>query len=353
MQEITANVPARTIGIDLSDLTSSYCAISASGAVLDEGTFPTTSAGLDQVLAERSPSRVILEASTQTSWVARHVAKLGHEVIVANPRQVALISQSARKTDRNDARMLARLGRADPNLLSPVHVRDEKCLAVRALLGARKQLVETRTRLISQVRAECKVHGMPLVGASSAYFARKCRRAIPDILQDALMPLMDVLEALNEKIAGYDEQIERLCQHEYPETRVLRQVRGVGAQVALAFVTSIVDPRRFRDSRNVGAYVGLVPRSFQSGSSDPNLRISKQGDRQLRTLLVNAATHILRRSSPDSSLKRFGRRIASRGNPRDKARARIAVARKVAVLLHRLWLTGEVYEPLRGLTSRP
>jgi transposase len=273
-------------------------------------------------------------------------------VIVANPRQLSLISKSARKTDRNDARTLARLGRVDPRLLSPIYLRDEKSLAARALLGARKQLVETRTRLIAQVRAECKVHGVRLASASSAYFARKHRSAIPAILHDALLPLMDVLEALNERIDHYDERIEDLCKRQYPETRVLRQVRGVGAQVALAFVTSIVDPRRFRDSRNVGAYVGLVPRSFQSGTSDPNLRISKQGDGQLRTLLVNAATHILRRSSPDSSLKRFGRRIASRGNPRDKARARIAVARKVAVLLHRLWLTGEVYEPLRGVTAK-
>jgi transposase len=352
MQETTASLPARTIGLDVSDTSSSYCVISAGGTVLQEGSFSTTRAGLDEVLVAAEPSRVILEASTQTPWIARHIAQLGHEVIVANPRQLALISKSVRKTDRNDARTLARLGRVDPSLLSPVYQRDEKSLAVRTLLGARKQLVETRTRLIVEVRTACKVQGVRLDGASSPYFARKNRKALPALLHEALLPLMDVLEDLNEKIAGYDRLIEQLCEHEYPQTRLLRQVHGVGPQVALAFVTSIVDPRRFGDPRNVGAYVGLVPRSYQSGTSDPNLRISKQGDRQLRTLLVNAATHIMRRSSPDSALKRFGRRIASRGNPRDRARARIAVARKLAVLLQRLWLTGEVYEPLRGLVAK-
>ncbi len=346
MEETNASMPAQTIGIDLSDESSTYVVIGAEGNLLGEGKFPTTAEGLDSAFGEAPASRVVLEASTPTHWVARRLGKMGHEVIVANPRRLHLISKSARKTDRNDAQILARLGRVDPQLLSPIWLRDEKCLAVRAALRARKQLVWSRTRLINLVRAECKVHGVRLVGCTSSAFAKKAKPSIPEILRRSLLPILDTLAALTGQIRDYDKQIEQISEEEFPETRLLRQVPGVGPLVALAYAVTIGDPKRFRDSRHVGAYLGLVPRVYQSGMSDPNLRITKQGDRDLRALLVNAATYILRRSSPDSALKRCGRRIANRGNPRDRARARIAVARKLAVLLHRLWLTGEVYQPL-------
>ena len=348
MQESTARVPARTIGLDLSDEASTYCTLDAEGVVCDEGSFPTNLVALQETFGEVAPNRIVLEASTQVHWIARELTNLGHEVIVANPRQLAMISKSARKIDRNDAHTLARLGRADPNLLCPIQLRDEGCLATQSLLQARKQLVDTRTRLISLVRAQFKVHGSSLAPSCSETFHKKARSAMPELLHQALLPLLEIMEELTGKIRHYDKEIEQLCQHSYPQTQVLRQVCGVGPQVALAFVTTVGDPKRFVDSRTVGAYLGLVPRSFQSGERKPHLRISKQGDRELRTLLVNAAAYILRRSSPDSSLKRFGRRLARSNTPRDRARARIAVARKLAVLLHRLLLTAEVYEPLRG-----
>lgn len=351
MKQSSVQVPSRTIGIDLSDETASYCAIDAAGEVQQEGSVPMTVEGLREQFGGREGCRIVLEASTQSPWVARCLEGLGHEVIVANPRQLHLISKSVRKTDRNDARTLARIGRLDPKLLHPVYQRSERCLAVRALLRARKQLVWTRTRLISLVRSESKVHGHRLPSCSAEAFAKRVQKAIPDVLQAALNPLLAELKSLNDHIRHYDQEIERLGKHEFPQTRVLRQVRGVGPLVALSFVATLEDPRRFSDSRQVGAYVGLTPRVYQSGQSDPNLRISKQGDGDMRTLLVTAAAHIMRRSSPDSALKRHGRRIASRGNPRDRARARVAVARKLAVLLHRLWVTAEVYEPLRAAPS--
>ena len=346
MKESNANMPARTIGIDLSQETSTYVALGADGDLLGEGKFPTTTEGIDSVFGELPRSRMILEASGVTHWVARQLEGMGHEVIVANPRRVHLISKSSRKTDRNDADILARLGRVDPGLLYPIWLRDAKCLAVRAGLRARKQLVWTRTRLINLVRAECKVHGTRLASCTSAAFAKSAKPAIPEILRRSLLPILDTLDALTKQIRHYDKEIEQISKEEFPVTQVLRQVTGVGPLVALSYAVTIGDPKRFHDSRHVGAYVGLVPRVYQSGQSDPHLRITKEGDRDLRALLVNAATHILRQSSPDSALKRCGRRIANRGNPRDRARARIAVARKLAVLLHRLWLTGEVYQPL-------
>ncbi len=346
MKKSSANVTARTIGIDLSQETSTYVAIGAEGDLLGEGKFPTTAEGIDSAFGEEPTSRMILEASGLTHWVARRLEGMGHEVIVANPRRLYLISKSARKTDRNDAHILARLGRVDPELLHPIWLRDEKCLAVRAALRARKQLVWSRTRLINLVRAECKVHGVRLAACSSPAFAKRAKPAIPEILRRSLLPILDTLDALTSQIRHYDKEIEQISEEEFPVTQLLRQVPGVGPLVALTYAVTIGDPKRFRDSRDVGAYLGLVPRVYQSGQSDPNLRITKEGDRDLRALLVNAATHILRPSSPDSALKRCGRRIANRGNPRDRARARIAVARKLAVLLHRLWLTGEVYQPL-------
>jgi len=346
MKEDIASVATRTIGIDLSQETSTYVELGANGESLGEGKFPTTVEGIDTTFGETPVSRVVLEASGLTHWVARKFEGMGHQVIVANPRRLHLISKSARKTDRNDAYTLARLGRVDPALLHPIWLRDEKCLAVRAALRARKQLVSTRTRLINLVRGECKVHGERLASCSSEAFAKRARSAMPEILRRSLLPLLEVLDALTSKIRHYDEQIEKISKEEYPQTRVLRQVAGVGPLIALTYTVTIGDPKRFNDSRLVGAYLGLVPRIYQSGQSNPNLRITKEGDRDLRSLLVTAATYITRRSSPDSALKRCGRRIANRGNPRDRARARVAVARKLAVLLHRLWLTGEVYQPL-------
>lgn len=346
MRESIAKVTARTIGIDLSQETSTYVVLGAEGDVLGEGKFPTTAGGIDSTFAEGPTSRIVLEASGLTPWVARKLTELGHEVIVANPRRLHLISKSSRKTDRNDAHTLARIGRLDPGLLHPIWLRDEKCLAVRAALRARKQLVWSRTRLINLVRGECKVHGMCLAACTSSAFAKKARPMIPEILRRALLPILDTVDALTRQINHYDKAVVQISKQEFPVTELLRQVTGVGPLVALTYAVTIGDPKRFRDSRHVGAYLGLVPRVYQSGQSDPNLRITKEGDRDLRALLVNAATHILRPSSPDSALKRCGRRIANRGNPRDRARARVAVARKLAVLLHRLWLTGEVYQPL-------
>ena len=346
MSQATAEFPQQTIGIDLSDEMSTYVALDANGTRTQEGKFPTVREGVLDAFRDLEPSRMIVEACLHGSWVARTLVSMGHEVYIANPRKVQLISKSSRKTDRNDAMTLARLGRADPQLLHPVWLRPEAAQAIRATLRTRRQLVRMRTRLINMTRAECKVHGSRLAPCASSYFARKVRPMIPALLRDALAPALDTIEHIDDEVRRLDKRVEEMCKA-IPITGALRQVRGVGPLVALAFVTSIVDPKRFKDSRTVGAYLGLTPRSYQSGSSDPHLRISKEGDRDLRVLLVTAATHMMRQSSPDTDLKRFGRRIASRGNPRDRARARVAVARKLAVLLHRLWLTGEEYEPLR------
>ena len=161
-----------------------------------------------------------------------------------------------------------------------------------------------------------------------------------------------MLETISSSVKDLEKEIERLCKEEFPETETLRQVQGVGPNTALAYVATVDDPARFARSRDVGPYVGLASMSRASGSRNPELRISKRGDADLRRLLVNAATYIIGPNGPDTDLKRFGKRLSDRGGQVARGKARIAVARKLAVLLHRLWLSGQDYEPLRNANAQ-
>ena len=164
--------------------------------------------------------------------------------------------------------------------------------------------------------------------------------------------LLEEVASLTEKIHGCDEQIEQIARTKYPETELLKQVSGVGTLIALTFVLTLEDPARFQKSRQVGCYVGLRPKQRDSGESQPQLGISKEGDVYLRKLLVQGAHCILGRRGPDTDLKRWGLKLCARGGRNAKKRALVAVARKLGILLHRLWVTGEVYEPLRSSLQR-
>jgi transposase len=159
--------------------------------------------------------------------------------------------------------------------------------------------------------------------------------------------LVRLVEALSSSIKGYDERIEKLATEKYPHTKLLRQVKGVGPLTSLAYVLTLQDPQRFVKSRDVGPYLGLVPKQEDSGDSQPQLRITKMGDMMVRQLLVGSAHYILGPFGPDTDLRRYGLRLSERGGKNAKKRAVVAVARKLAVLLHCLWVSGEVYEPLR------
>jgi len=347
MKHVTVEVPASCIGLDLSDEKSSFCMINGQGQIMCEGRVETSDQDLRRVFAQLEASRIVLEASPQCHWIARLLRTLGHEVIVINPRRLQLIHESASKTDRNDARMLARVGRLDVALLQPVHEKSPETLAVRTQMRARTQLIRTRTSLINLVRNAMKTFGCKAPSCSAPAFVRKVAVLVPDILRSALEPVLRVLAPLEAGIERANEALSRRCDERSTPVAVFRELHGVGPVLALAFTMAIEDPRRFKTSRTVGAYFGLTRKRAQSGKSDPQLGISKEGDRSVRSLLVTAATHILKPSAPDSDLKRYGQRIARRGSKRDRGRARIAVARKLAVLMHRLWTTGEVYEPLR------
>jgi transposase len=293
-------------------------------------------------------TRIALEVGTHSAWIARLLMELGHEVFVANPRKLRGIYQNERKSDRVDAQWLARVARVDPKLLAPITHRGRQAQADMARLRARQALVHTRTRLVNHVRGAVKSFGARLLKGSTITFSKKAVNGLPEDLREALMPILEALTMLTSSIAAYDKGIKELCQQRYPQTALLRQVAGVGPVTSLSYVLTLEDPGRFRRSRAVGSFLGLTTRRSQSGDRDPELGITKAGDRYLRSLLVQAAHYVLGPFGPDSDLRRWGLALAARGSQNAKKRAVVAVARKLAVLLHRLWVTAEVYEPLRN-----
>jgi transposase len=262
------------------------------------------------------------------------------------PPHLRLISDSIRKSDRVDGHTLARLARIDPKLLSPIQHCGPEAYSHMTLLKGRDLLVRTRTRLTNAVRGGVKAVGMRLPSAEGTTFPSKTALLVPDELKPSLLPLLETISHLNKQIYQFDKAIDRVARERYPETARLRQISGVGPVTSLQYVLTIGDPNRFAHSRDVGAYLGLTPRRRQSGDVDQQLRISKAGNRRLRSLLVQCAQYLLGRFGPDTGLKRWGARMTERGGKNAKKRAIVAVARKLAVLLHRLWVTGDTYWPL-------
>jgi transposase len=335
-----------TIGIDLGDRFSFLAVLNDAGEVVEEQRLVTHTDSFERTFAAIPAARIVIEASTHSRWVSSLLAELGHEVLVANPRRLALIYGQDRKNDKRDAELLARVGRLDPELLCPVWHRSNQAHADLSLVRMRNQLVELRTKLISSVRGMVKSHGQRLPACSTETFHDKVAEHIPELLKAVAASALRTLAQLSEEVRALDRQIESLARARYPETAALRQVAGVGPITALTFVLTLERPERFRHSREVGAYLGLVPRQDQSGDTDKQLRITNAGNVYLRKLLVQCSHYVLGAFGPDTDLRRWGLALAERGGRNAKKRAIVAVARRLAVLLHRLWRSGQVYVPL-------
>jgi len=341
--------PKMTAGLDLGDKYSYLCLIDTeSGEVIEEGRLRTTPETFKRRFASERPMRIAIEAGTHSPWVSRVLEECGHEVLVANARKLRLIYANKQKTDEIDAENLARLARVDPKLLYPLKHRGEDSQAHMALIRSRQALVGCRTQLVNHVRGAVKSFGGRLPKCPAVSFHKRAAEHIPEALWPALEPLLETIGSLTQRIRDYERKLEMLAKERYPETDLLRQVEGVGTLTALTFVLTLEDPYRFEKSRSVGAYLGLVPATDQSGDRNPQKRISKEGDEMLRKLLVGSSHYILGPFGSDSDLRHHGEKIASRGGKNSKKRAVVAVARKLSVLLHSLWLSGEVYEPLRN-----
>jgi transposase len=339
--------PQMRAGLDLGDKYSYLCLIDTeSGEVIEEGRLRTTPEAFERRFASERALRIAIEAGTHSPWASRVLEECGHEVLVANARKLRLIYANKQKTDEIDAENLARLARVDPKLLYPLKHRGEDSQAHMALIRSRQALIGCRTQLVNHVRGAVKSFGARLPKCPARSFHNRAPEHIPEALCAALGPILEQIGSLTERIRQYDRKLETIAKEHYPETELLRQVEGIGPLTALTFVLTLEDPHRFEKSRSVGAYLGLVPATSQSGERDPQKRISKEGDEMLRRLLVGSAHYILGPFGGNSDLRRHGEKIASRGAKNAKKRAAVAVARKLSVLLHRLWVSGEVYEPL-------
>ena len=337
-----------TIGVDLGDRWSFYCVLDEAGKILLEQKLATTPEAMKQTFGKIPRSLIAMETGTHSPWVSRLLAELGHKLIVAHAQKVELITKSNRKDDRHDARTLARLARIDPELLGPVRHRSAKAQIHLTVIRARAELVNARTALVNAVRGLVKSYGQRLPKCGTQQVNRELAAELNAELREVLEPLLKEIKSLNERVKEYDERMEKIAKEVYPQVSLLKQVKGVGTQIALTYVLTIEDPHRFLKSREVGCFLGLKPGRGNSGESEPQKGISKEGDRYLRTMMVRGAHYILGPFGEDSDLRRWGLKLAERGGKNAKKRAVVAVARKLAVLLHRLWVSGEVYEPLRN-----
>jgi transposase len=312
------NLDRLTVGVDLGDKWSTYCILGMEGETLAEGQMPTTQQDIAEFFQALAGARVVMEVETHSAWIREIVAGCGHEVLVANPRQMEGPKRRKRKNDRIDAQKLARLGRVDPQSLFPIEHRSTEVRQDLVVLRARDALVAARTQVINTTRGLVKSMGARLPKCSSPSFPHKVEEALPAEMREVLLPLVRLVETVTGYIQDYDERIEKLATEKYEHTELLRQVKGVGPLTSLAYVLTLENPARFAKSRDVGPYLGLVPKQEDSGNSQPQLRISKAGDEMLRRLLVGSAHYILGPFGPDTDLRRYGLRLCERGGKNAK-----------------------------------
>ena len=338
------------VGIDIGDRYCQIAVLDLEGEVTETSRVRTTPAAFKRYFQGKSPMRVAMEVGTHSPWLVQLVNALGHEALVGNACKLRLIHRNNQKSDEVDAELLARLCRFDPQLLYPICHKGNEARTAWAVLRSREALVRSRTALINHARGVVKPTGHRLPKCSSRYFS-KLKDELPEPLKPVLEPILQTVDQLTIQIQAYGQKIQLIGQEQYPQAMLLQTVPGVGPITSLTFVLTIGDPWRFDHTRDVGAYLGLVPRRSQTGQSDPQLPITKAGSRYLRNMLVQCSHYILGPFGPDSNLRRSGERICSRGGKNAKKRARVAVARKLAVMLLSMLKSGEAYEPLHGFNK--
>jgi transposase len=337
-------------GIDVHTKRSNFAVLDDEAEVVQRGDLTTTKKSFTAAFSYLSPVKVAIEAGAQSHWIAELLTSFGHEVVVANPRRVQLIAKSREKDDASDAEKLARLLRADPSLLHPTYTRDIDNLALRGMLKARAGLVECRTKLINTVRGLVKPFGANIGKAESHHFAEVVKNTqMPAGARAVVSVLLPHIEQLSLSIEAQNKAIEAV-EIERPDhpIRLMKTVPGVANLIALAFVAYIDDPTRFSRGDQVGNYFGLTSGRRFSGGGGYSLGITKEGDPQMRSLMIQAAYAFLH-CKQDSELRQWALQLMERkGGPgcRDaKKKTACALARKLTILLHRIWITNEPYQP--------
>lgn len=329
------------VGLDVHQQMTEICGLDDAGEVRVRARVKTRAPTLRRWFAHRAPLAICLEAGGSSPWVARLLQDLGHDVVVCHPRQIQLIAQSRKKTDRRDAELLARLLRADRALLHPVTVRSAVTQQGRAALAMRHTLVGARTRCMQSVRGVLRGFGFRVPRSTWGQLVERVQALeLPDGLPPLLAPLLTTITELTAQIAQLEQELAKIART-HPVVPQLRAIPGIGPLSALAFVLAVEDPYRFRKSRDVASFLGLCPSIRASGETAHRGRITKEGDRLVRFLLGQAA-HACVRSTRPSALRDWGLAVrARRGVPKGAT----ALARKLAVVMHRLWVTGAAYEP--------
>jgi len=328
-------------GIDLACKASAICPMDGTGAIVREEEIPTDADGFRIRLAGEEAMKCVVEASPLAEWVVQVLERLGHEAVIIDARRAKAVVCTKKKTDRVNARDLANMART--GWYTAVHRKSGAARELRTWLAARAGLVETANALNARIRGLLRAHGIKLGKVAEREFEMKVQAVVEarePALAGALTPLLnlwrqsiDAAEVLRKEIKVRIRQ-DSVC-------RRLMSVPGVGPLTAAAYLATIDDPERFQRSDQVGAYLGLVPSVYQSGDIDYRGRITKEGDGLLRWLLVEAAHSLLSHTRRDCALKRWGERLQAQ---KGIGKARVAVARKLAVILHRLWITGETFD---------
>jgi len=337
------------IGLDMGDKNHKAIGLSEDGEIVDRMEVACTPDDVRTYLSQHPGAMLAIETGTHCRWVSRMGVELGHKVLVGNARKLRMIWGSTRKNDWKDAEMLARIARTDPKLLAPVRLRSDSDQELLRMLKARDFLVAHRSGIVTMIRGFCKSDGCRLEKCATEAFARQ-EFEVPVTVRATTKPLFAMLRDLTKKIALYDKMIAVAVREKHPaEARLLNTIDGVGPITAAAFLATIGDPATFGHARDAGAYFGLVPKQDQSGQTDKQMRISKQGNELVRKLLVTGANYIMGPFCKDSDLRRHGLRIAERGGKNAKKRAKVAVARKLAVLMLAMLKTQTEYRPLSNV----
>ena len=334
-----------TIGMDLGNSKHTVCAIDVAGEVLWRNEVANTPEALKPFFEENAGATVAMETGLCCRWVSALAKSCGCDALVGNARKLAAIWQSKQKNDENDALLIAELARASRRLFHPVELRDDERHEMVQLIELREVAVSQRTQAVNSVRGLCKAHGVFIPKCDASCFHKVAADAIPDGMAWKFKPMLRHLKEVAATIKRYDAMLEEYAQkHFKEEVELLRTVPGVGPITSCAFVALIADPGRFGSARDAGAYFGLTPGQDKSGDKDAPKHITKTGSALMRHLLVTAANHILRASSPDTALKRHGERICARGGKVARRKAKTAVARKLAVVMLAMLKSGKAYD---------
>jgi transposase len=339
-----------SIGIDLHKRESQLCIITDDGELI-ERRIVTSREWFTAVLGGRPPARILLEASTESEWVARHLEALAHTVIVADPGFAAMYATRSKrvKTDRRDARTLCEA--LQLGAYREIHRASDAQRQVRAQLAVGDTLVRTRTRYVALIKAFVRREGLRIPSGDAEHTVTKLQAMVlPPHVFDELAPLVVLWTPLNAEIAAMDERLLALAK-DHPVVRRLRTMPSIGPVTALAFVAALDDIDRFHSAHQVQAYLGLVPSEYSSGDRRLRGRITKRGDARMRWLLVEAAWRILRSPNPElAGLRAWTEQIAQR---RGQRIATVALARRVAGILYPMWRDDADYSamPLRAVAA--